>query len=644
MTLMFVLAPSTRFGYFIYPATLAIWLVGRRGRASDGRQMTGSRQIPMSVLPARVPAGPPVPRRGQRHDVAHRLRVVLALPGLAEVAQRLHVGSPGPPASRGPRRPGRPRGSPGRPPWPPCGRRRPPAPASSPSATMSATRSPNASRTSSDRARSVLHHVVQDGGAQHVRVGDTGAAHQDLERLEQVLERTAHPVGRRWSPWIAERELHRLRHRVAGGCGQQAAQLGFRPLPGVPVREELHLVSVPHSARAAVSGGAPESPPLRLQWGPCAFDCLPCSSEGATRGTRPPVRRLGQRRGPRGGAKTPRVRRTMPPFGTTCTAAAGAAARARAAGRGARACSDAAGAGRRGGRSAWWWLPGWVFAAVTQAPALLAVAWLVPGIGMLLAGRLLPLPMVIIFVPLAVALCYFAMRRLPVSWPRGIGTRCEAAACRARRACGGRCRPARGARPWSSIAAGFGVWQAVFRSEQLFVASDPGVYLQYGYWIAGHGTARIPASAAAFGGAGRAELRDARGSPCRAGSITPAFLPGLPLVLAGGDLARRARRRAADAGGARRLRRAVVRRPRGAAVRGVVGGGRGTRARGAACPRCTCRGRRSASRWCRCCCSAGCACSLDSLVVRPGVGGPRARQAAGAASWRWPGSAGSRSG
>ena len=52
------------------------------------------------------------------------------------------------------------------------------------------------------------------------------------------------------------------------------------------------------------------------------------------------------------------------------------------------------------------------------------------------------------------------------------------------------------------IAAGFGVWQACLRSEQVFVASDPGVYLQYGYWIAGHGTARIPESAAAFGGAG----------------------------------------------------------------------------------------------------------------------------------------------
>ncbi len=63
-----------------------------------------------------------------------------------------------------------------------------------------------------------------------------------------------------------------------------------------------------------------------------------------------------------------------------------------------------------------WWLPGWVFAAVTQFPALLAVAWLVPGIGTLLAGRLLPLPMLIIFVPLALALCYFAMRQAPVRW------------------------------------------------------------------------------------------------------------------------------------------------------------------------------------------------------------------------------------
>ena len=66
---------------------------------------------------------------------------------------------------------------------------------------------------------------------------------------------------------------------------------------------------------------------------------------------------------------------------------------------------------------------------ITMAPALLAIALLVPGTGMLLAGRLLPLPMLIIFVPLAVALCYFAMRGLPVQLAAvrgaGRGWRCS---------------------------------------------------------------------------------------------------------------------------------------------------------------------------------------------------------------------------
>ena len=157
-----------------------------------------------------------------------------------------------------------------------------------------------------------------------------------------------------------------------------------------------------------------------------------------------------------------------------------------------------------------------------MAPALLAVAWLVPGTGMLLAGRLLPLPMVIIFVPLAVALCYFAMR--PAAGELAEVQR-GGAGCRARR----RRRagvPAVALLAMVAIAAGFGVWQAVLRSEQVFVASDPGVYLQYGYWIAGHGTARIPESAAAFGGAGRGWTSRPRGSPCRAARSRRRSCPG----------------------------------------------------------------------------------------------------------------------
>lgn len=77
MTLMFVLAPSTRVGYFIYPAGLAIWVIaawaGRRADAEaradaaaraggDGRPGgKGLGEIPVNLLPARVPDVPPSP-------------------------------------------------------------------------------------------------------------------------------------------------------------------------------------------------------------------------------------------------------------------------------------------------------------------------------------------------------------------------------------------------------------------------------------------------------------------------------------------------------------------------------------------------------------------------------------------------------
>lgn len=58
MTLMFVLAPSTRFGYFIYPAGLAIWLLAAwAGRRADEKDELD--EIAVGFLPARVPEGPP---------------------------------------------------------------------------------------------------------------------------------------------------------------------------------------------------------------------------------------------------------------------------------------------------------------------------------------------------------------------------------------------------------------------------------------------------------------------------------------------------------------------------------------------------------------------------------------------------------
>src|SRR5207249_2140629 len=59
--------------------------------------------------------------------------------------------------------------------------------------------------------------------------------------------------------------------------------------------------------------------------------------------------------------------------------------------------------GRSGQGFVGWWrgkdLAGRAFALVTVLPALLLTAWLVPGIGLLLAGRFLPVPMLLISVP-----------------------------------------------------------------------------------------------------------------------------------------------------------------------------------------------------------------------------------------------------
>ncbi len=196
-------------------------------------------------------------------------------------------------------------------------------------------------------------------------------------------------------------------------------------------------------------------------------------------------------------------------------------------------------AATRGGKLAQrlWWVPGRAFGAVTMAPALLAIAWLVPGAGMLLVGRLLPVAMVIIFVPLALALCYFAMRQLPASWPQFGEPDLNGepdAVLDASAAAGWRADvPAGALLATVAIAVAFGVWQALLRSEQVFAVGDPSVYLQYGYWIAEHGTVRIPTSASAFGSSGGLVFASP-GFYLSGGYLTPAFLPGLPLMLAAG--------------------------------------------------------------------------------------------------------------
>ena len=219
-------------------------------------------------------------------------------------------------------------------------------------------------------------------------------------------------------------------------------------------------------------------------------------------------------------------------------------------------------------------MPGLVFAAVTVVPALLAAAWLLPGLPLLLTGRLTAPPMVFMSAPLAVGLCYFALRQLPASWP-GLRLRAkpqpeaqqpgaqqpeaeqpEAEQPEAERPEAERPeaqqpeaqqpeaqpqpepRPARAPVPWWTVAATvavavvFAVWQIAERTEQIIFLRDPATYLQVGYWIAHHGVLPIPDSLDAFGGP-HAGLTFASINYYPVGSgLAPQFMTGMPLVLA----------------------------------------------------------------------------------------------------------------
>jgi hypothetical protein len=163
-----------------------------------------------------------------------------------------------------------------------------------------------------------------------------------------------------------------------------------------------------------------------------------------------------------------------------------------------------------------------LFGAVTVVPALAATAWLLPGLPLLLAGRLTAPPLVFMFSPLALGLCYAALRQRPARWP---GFRAEAGQTRK-------------AVPWWSVAVTvavavvFAVWQVAERTQQVIVLGDPATYLQTAAWIARHGSLPIPYSADAFGGT-HPGLTFASASYLPSGSgLSPAVMAGTPLVLA----------------------------------------------------------------------------------------------------------------
>jgi hypothetical protein len=162
------------------------------------------------------------------------------------------------------------------------------------------------------------------------------------------------------------------------------------------------------------------------------------------------------------------------------------------------------------------------FGRLTVLPALLIVAWLVPGLLLLLAGSFQPLPALLISVPLAVALTVSGLRLVPSAWPRPIP---------------GAAASDRGWVTWFGLLATVAVvaaltaWQLGETSDALIVLRDPGTYLQTGYWVAQHGSLPIPQSLSAFGGAHPGLSFASAGFAARGTSVVPAVTSGLPMLL-----------------------------------------------------------------------------------------------------------------
>ena len=164
------------------------------------------------------------------------------------------------------------------------------------------------------------------------------------------------------------------------------------------------------------------------------------------------------------------------------------------------------------------------FARLTLLPVLLVIAWLLPAVPLLLAGSFALAPMLVISIPLALVLIVVGLRSLPGRWP---------ASAQAQPGLGDRA-------PWWSglctvvVAAGFAAWQVLENSQQLVVTRDPGTALQFGYWIAQHGSVSIPVSAASFGGVHPGLVFGSAGFVQQGASLSPQLLAGLPSTLAAG--------------------------------------------------------------------------------------------------------------
>ncbi len=173
---------------------------------------------------------------------------------------------------------------------------------------------------------------------------------------------------------------------------------------------------------------------------------------------------------------------------------------------------------------------------------MVAAAWLLPGLPLVLTGRFTALPMVFMFAPLAAVLCSFAVRQLPATWPT-FRSQPQSPLPQSPQPEVPQPEvpqpevPARPV-PWWAVAATvavavvFAVWQIAEKTEQIIFLRDPSTYLQVGYWLAHHGSLPIPTEVAAFGGSHPGLSFASVNYYPRGSGIVPQFMTGMPVVLA----------------------------------------------------------------------------------------------------------------
>jgi hypothetical protein len=155
-------------------------------------------------------------------------------------------------------------------------------------------------------------------------------------------------------------------------------------------------------------------------------------------------------------------------------------------------------------------------------PALLAVAWLLAGLPLLLLGHFNPAIMLAVSLPLVAVLVAFGLRWTPGRWPGLLPAR----------------EPGRAHAPWwavvgvIAVAIAFGVDQMIYHSQFIMVMRDPGSYIQYGDWIARHHSLPVPQDGQAFGGTSHALIFQSFGNYQVGGAVVLQFMAGLPMVIA----------------------------------------------------------------------------------------------------------------